>query len=266
MSWLRDIAFPVFVSLALHAGLVSFLFWNWEGKTKPKPAIMPRHVEAKLVELKPKTKTVAKAPEKPRKVDLTAQKRELERQRQAAEQKRQAEIKRKQAEARKKADEQKKAEAQKRAEAEKKRQQELKAAEAEKLERMRKEEEQRLRQEQEFQQALLEEQGLLMEDTYATEAQSYVSLISRRIEQNWSRPPSARSGMQCELLIKLVPTGQVVSADVVKSSGNAAFDRSAIQAVKKVDRFPEIQEMPLEVFERYYRELRLVFNPQDLRQ
>ena len=120
--------------------------------------------------------------------------------------------------------------------------------------------------EREFQEALLEEQGQLLEDTYATEAQSYVALISQRIEQNWSRPPSARTGMQCELLIRLVPTGQVVNVDIVKSSGNAAFDRSAIQAVNKVERFSEIQEMPLEVFERYYRELRLVFNPQDLRQ
>lgn len=253
MIWLRDFALPVFISLALHAGLVSFLFLNWEGQAKPKTVIMPRYVEAKLVELKPKTKKIA-TQTKPKKIDLTAQRQEQERQKKAAEQKRQAEIKRKQVEE------------QKKAEAEKKRQQELKTAEAERVARTKKENERQQRLEREFQEALLEEQGQLLEDTYATEAQSYVALISQRIEQNWSRPPSARTGMQCELLIRLVPTGQVVNVDVVKSSGNAAFDRSAIQAVNKVERFSEIQEMPLEVFERYYRELRLVFNPQDLRQ
>lgn len=253
MNWLRDVAFPVFVSLALHAGIVSLMFFNWEGHSKPKTVIMPRYVEAKLVELKPKTKKIATQTQ-PKKIDLTAQRQEQERQRRAAEQKRQAEVKRQQAEA------------QKKAEAERKRQQELKAAEAERLEQVKKEEQRQQRLQREFEQALLEEQGQLLEDTYATEAQSYVALISQRIERNWSRPPSARTGMQCELFIRLVPTGQVVNVDVIKSSGNAAFDRSAVQAVKKVERFPEIQEMPPEVFERYYRELRLIFNPQDLRQ
>src|SRR5690625_7468164 len=74
--------------------------------------------------------------------------------------------------------------------------------------------------------------------------QSYVSLIAQRIEQNWSRPPSARVGMRVELMIQLVPTGQVVDVSVVESSGNAAFDRSAEQAVTRVGRFTEVQDMP----------------------
>ena len=62
-------------------------------------------------------------------------------------------------------------------------------------------------------------------EEHAQQAQSYVSQISTKIEQNWSRPPSARKGMRYELLLQLVPI----------------------------------------VFERYFRQLRLVFNPQDLR-
>jgi TonB family C-terminal domain len=54
--------------------------------------------------------------------------------------------------------------------------------------------------------------------------------------------------------------------DVIKSSGDSLFDRSAVQAVKKAEQFPEVKEMPREVFERFYRELNLVFRPQDLRQ
>src|SRR5690606_581859 len=69
---------------------------------------------------------------------------------------------------------------------------------------------QRIQQQQQiFEEALQEEEQLLAEAEYAATAQSYIGVISQRIEQNWSRPPSARNNMQCELLIKLVPTGRV---------------------------------------------------------
>ena len=96
-------------------------------------------------------------------------------------------------------------------------------------------------------------------------ASSYIAHIARTIENNWSRPPSARRDMEAELVIQLVPTGEVVSVRVDKTSGNAAFDRSAETAVKRAARFPELQELPPRVFERYFRELRLVFKPEDLR-
>lgn len=96
-------------------------------------------------------------------------------------------------------------------------------------------------------------------------AQSYVALMAQRIERNWSRPPSARTGMKCELRIQLVPTGQVVNVTVTKSSGNAAFDRSAVAAVERVGRFEELQKVPSDVFEQHFRRVTISFNPQDLR-
>jgi colicin import membrane protein len=71
--------------------------------------------------------------------------------------------------------------------------------------------------------------------------------------------------MKCELIIQLVPTGRVVNVTIASSSGNGAFDRSAEQAVLKAEQFRELQQLEPEVFERYFRELRIVFNPQDLR-
>ena len=71
--------------------------------------------------------------------------------------------------------------------------------------------------------------------------------------------------MEVELLIQLVPTGQVISVAVLKASGNDAFDRSAEQAVHKAGRFDKLQELPPRVFEQYFRKLRLVFRPEDLR-
>jgi colicin import membrane protein len=92
---------------------------------------------------------------------------------------------------------------------------------------------------------------------------SYVGAIVRRIEQNWSRPPSARNGMRAELLLGLVPTGEVVSVEVAASSGNSAFDRSALLAVRDAAPF-EVPADPV-LFEREFRNLRILFRPEDLR-
>lgn len=92
---------------------------------------------------------------------------------------------------------------------------------------------------------------------------SYVGRIVAAIERNWSRPPSARNGMQAELTIGLVPTGEVVSVDVTRSSGNAAFDRSAEVAVRNAAPFEVPDDSAL--FEARFRRLHILFNPEDLR-
>ncbi|MEX2365635.1 MAG: cell envelope integrity protein TolA, partial [Pseudohongiellaceae bacterium] len=94
--------------------------------------------------------------------------------------------------------------------------------------------------------------------------QSYTAIIHDAVSQNWSVPPSARNGMTVVLQIQLVPTGEVVAVNVLQSSGDAVFDRSAEQAVNKADRFPEIQNMPISLFEREFRTFNLVFRPEDL--
>ncbi len=120
--------------------------------------------------------------------------------------------------------------------------------------------------EQQLASALAEEEEFLAAANDEEVATSYHDYIFERIAANWSRPPSARRDMQVELLVQLVPTGQVISVTVVRSSGNAAFDRSAEQAVYKVGRFEKLQEIKdPRVFEKYFRRLSLVFRPDDLR-
>ncbi len=97
------------------------------------------------------------------------------------------------------------------------------------------------------------------------QAMSYMGLIKQLVENNWSRPPSARNGMEVLLEIHLLPNGRIVQVDVVQSSGNSAFDRSAVIAVEKTEQIPELSELPNRVFERYYRRFRLLFKPEDLR-
>ncbi len=94
---------------------------------------------------------------------------------------------------------------------------------------------------------------------------SFAGVIQRTVVGYWSRPPSARNGMEAELEIQLIPTGEVINVTIVKSSGNLAFDRSAVSAVEKAGAFPELQRLPSNIFERDFRRLRLVFRPEDLR-
>ena len=119
--------------------------------------------------------------------------------------------------------------------------------------------------EQELAEAIEQENQLALAQSDADVANSYIALITEVIQNNWSRPPSARNNMETELALKLVPTGEVISVKVVKSSGNEAFDRSAETAVLKAERFPELQQVPARVFEQYFRHLRLKFRPEDLR-
>ena len=117
--------------------------------------------------------------------------------------------------------------------------------------------------------ALDDEQAMLDEVADASDAavdaaaaQSFRTGIYQAIVGNWSRPPSARQGMQVTLLVELVPTGDVVSVNILDSSGNGAFDRSAQSAVNKVGQFVVPTESDL--FERHFRKFTLLFKPEDL--
>lgn len=114
-----------------------------------------------------------------------------------------------------------------------------------------------------FSRALDAEAERLAASQAEAESASYVAAIIRQIERHWSRPPSARPGMQVELMMNLVPTGEVVDTRVLRSSGNAAFDRSAELAVSRAAPF-EVPDDPA-LFEQRFRQLRLLFTPEDLR-
>ncbi len=89
--------------------------------------------------------------------------------------------------------------------------------------------------------------------------------IQAAVISRWTRPPSARNGMVSILSIQLVPTGEVVGVGVIQSSGNKAFDRSAMTAVERAGRFPEIAKVDNRTFEANFRRFQLIFKPEDLR-
>ena len=103
------------------------------------------------------------------------------------------------------------------------------------------------------------------EGAVASVSDTVAAIIQRAVINRWTRPPSARNGMRAVLEIALVPTGDVVGVAVLSTSGNQAFDRSAINAVEKAGRFPEVKELDRALFERDFRRFQLIFKPEDLR-
>ncbi len=95
------------------------------------------------------------------------------------------------------------------------------------------------------------------------ETQEYIAAIQQAISRNWIRPPSARTGMMVTLRINLLPGGELNNVNVVESSGNPAFDRSAMAAVQKAGRLP-VPSDPVK-FDRDFRSFSVRFNPEDLR-
>ncbi|MFO1389905.1 cell envelope integrity protein TolA [Cellvibrio sp.] len=271
---------PMFLSVLLHALIALAIILKFDFlKEEPEP-YKPHFVTATLVDMKPKAKA---APQQPKEQvldgknnpELKQVKQQKEQQAQEAEtkaiqqkqqeQKEKAETeqkiqneKLKKEKAKKEADEKAKAEKQKKLEEEQKA-----AAEAEKR---KKAEKQRREELKALEAQMQKEEQMLSSTVDDVSTKSYEELIAERVRQNWSRPPSARNGMTTILEIRMLPTGQVMGVRVTKSSGDAAFDRAAEQAVKRVDRFEEVKNIPPDVFEKYFRQFLFTFRPEDLRQ
>ena len=89
-------------------------------------------------------------------------------------------------------------------------------------------------------------------------------LIVRLVSEQWVRPPSARNGMAVTVLIEMLPDGTITNASVTRSSGDPAFDASAVAAVRNVGRVREMQQLDRKTFDSLYRKRSAVFKPEDL--
>lgn len=92
-----------------------------------------------------------------------------------------------------------------------------------------------------------------------SEVSKYKGLIKRQITRNWILPASYQTGMKCKILVRLIPSGDVVSVRITQSSGNGAFDRSVEMAVKKASPLP-VPKSGAGLFD-HFREVEFVFDP-----
>lgn len=64
------------------------------------------------------------------------------------------------------------------------------------------------------------------------------ALIAQHVARNWIRPPGARPGLKAEFLVYATPGGEVTRVQLLRSSGDPAFDRSAENALYKATPLP----------------------------
>ncbi len=94
-----------------------------------------------------------------------------------------------------------------------------------------------------------------------------VNYIRDEIGVKWVRPANARNGMVVELIIYLVPTGEVVNVEVSYRDPSAtdAFVSSVVKAIKKVRRFDKLSQLNSVLFDANFRQFTVKFKPEDLR-
>lgn len=261
----------VILALLLHGAIVGAVLYMERASTQTVLTIQPPAVKAILVQENPQARNERVQQQRQEQQRQEQQRQEQQRQeqqrRQQEEQRAQEEQERRQAEQR----EQERQAQLRRQQEEEERQRLEEQRRAEEQRRQQEEQRQRdeeLRRQQEAQQRQQEAAAAEARERAETEAEiiaAYTAIIHDLVQQRWSRPPSARNHMETVLRIRLVPTGDVVDVEIVRSSGDAAFDRSAEMAVRSVGRFSELQGMPPRLFERSFRSLLLTFRPEDLR-
>jgi colicin import membrane protein len=282
------------LSVGMHVAFFAVLFFAISWKTKPPapvvaelwtppPAAVPRPTPKPTPKPPPK---VAPPPEPkieekpPEKVDIALEQ-EKERQRLEEERKRLEAIEQKR---------RKDEEARKREEAEKKRKEEAARAEAEKK---RKEDEARAKAEQEKKERAAqaaadkrlaselerETQKRMMSELAKASPQSgrtegvaasapgdpnalagYRDKISAKIRGNVILPQTLSGDPEAEFLVEQLPTGEIISVKLTRSSGNKALDDAWERAILKSSPLPLPEQR--EVFQR---NLRLKFRPSDKR-
>lgn len=279
MNWAKKQFIPALFTIVFHMVIIAVAGMSWESRPELHREPPKLHtMTAKVVDMEQ-----LMAPKR---------KREAERQEALRKAREEAERKKKQAEEKQKklAEEKKKAaeEAAKKARTEKEKARKDKERKEQLKREQAKKEEQRKQQEREAKEAaakakqdaerkaaeaakrdlaaaLDKEEEFIESVEAASLVQSYLALINQAIVSNWTRPPSAKNGMETELQLQLIPTGEVISVSVRRSSGNAAFDRSAINAVNKAQPFTELRQLESRIFDANFRTFIIRFRPEDLR-
>lgn len=105
-----------------------------------------------------------------------------------------------------------------------------------------------------------------MKDQQAREADAarlrgladYEAKIRNKVRGNVVLPPDLQGNPEVVLLVVQLPTGEVLSAKLVKSSGHRGYDESVERAILKSSPLPRPDRPEL-----FSRELKLTFRPRD---
>lgn len=287
MKFFRDTAFPLFLSVLVHLGVLAlvvygFLIFRPQSKPQPPPQLA---IEAEVVDesrIRQEVQRLEREEQAQARRQREEQQRaeELKREREAEEQRleevrrqRAAEeqAERQRAEQRQREEEQRaklaaEQEAKRKAEqvkAEQLKAEQVKAAAAEKK---RKEAEARKQAEEARQRAVREAElkRQLAEEEHRAAAVNagllaqYVAQIQASVQRAWLRPPSARAGLDCVVYVTQVPGGEVGSVRVGECNGDEIVRQSIEAAVYRASPLPVPPDPAL-----FERNLRFNFKPDE---
>ena len=94
-----------------------------------------------------------------------------------------------------------------------------------------------------------------------TDLEIFSSMIKSQVMENWKRPTNLSSNLKTEIQITLVPPGEILSSKIINSSGNRAFDDSALTAISKLKSFDGLN-MQMNLFDQHFRKFILIFSPE----
>ena len=92
-----------------------------------------------------------------------------------------------------------------------------------------------------------------------SEAEQTKLAIKQKLNRRWIRPVSTTAGLKCTIRVRLLSDGTVMDAEVISSSGDEDFDRSAENAVNQASPLPVPKDK--ELFAREFRSFQFLFNP-----
>jgi len=93
-----------------------------------------------------------------------------------------------------------------------------------------------------------------------TEIEKFKAKVVREVSRNWIKPPGLRieqvKDLKCELIVRLMPTGQVQYVNFIQDCGDSRFQNSVEAAVKKAEPY----EFPSDIFDKV-RDIKFIFTP-----
>jgi colicin import membrane protein len=103
----------------------------------------------------------------------------------------------------------------------------------------------------------MEEEEALQAARSSGEMSQYLALIQQRVERNWSRPATAKPGLECEVQVKQLPNGDVVDVRTARCNGDETVRRSIENAVRRASPLPLPENRLL-----FDRNLLFIFRPE----
>ncbi len=110
-------------------------------------------------------------------------------------------------------------------------------------------------------QDLIKEDELISKESEENQIEMFSSLVIQSLQSAWRKPINIQDGLVCNLRLTINKNGRVLSANLIKSSGNIRFDNSALKAVQRVETFGFFNEIPLNIYSSNFKNIVITFNP-----